>query len=42
MKNVTGVKVRTLCSICNASEIEMQGLPGGYTKILIDGVPIVS
>ena len=41
-KYVVGVDPQIECSICNASSISIQGLPGRYTQVLIDGMPIFS
>lgn len=38
----TGVRVDNQCSICNATAIKLSGLPGRYTLMLIDGIPIFS
>jgi len=38
----TGVRVDNQCSICNATSIQLSGLPGRYTLLLIDGFPVFS
>jgi outer membrane receptor for ferrienterochelin and colicins len=42
LKGEVGIGVKTLCPRCNAAEIQIQGLPGRYTQVLIDGMPVVS
>jgi outer membrane receptor for ferrienterochelin and colicins len=37
-----GVDVQTECSICNAKAITLNNLPGRFTTILVDGIPIHS
>lgn len=37
-----GVAVNTSCTNCNFSEVRMQGLEGGYSLILFDGLPVFS
>ncbi|MBN2041237.1 MAG: TonB-dependent receptor [Spirochaetes bacterium] len=37
-----GVMVNTSCTNCNFSEIRMQGLEGGYSLVLFDGLPVFS
>jgi outer membrane receptor for ferrienterochelin and colicins len=39
---VNGVRPQSNCNICNTGEIRINGLPGAYTMVLIDGMPIVS
>jgi len=39
---IPGVTVNTSCTNCNFSEVRMQGLEGGYTLMLFDGLPIFS
>lgn len=39
---VNGVRPQINCSVCNTGDIHINGLEGGYTFILIDGLPIVS
>ncbi|MBP7346688.1 MAG: TonB-dependent receptor [Sediminibacterium sp.] len=40
--HVNGVRPQSNCNICNTGEIRINGLPGAYTMVLIDGMPIVS
>ena len=42
MQMVNGVRPQTNCNVCNTGDIRINGLPGAYTMILIDGMPIVS
>ena len=37
-----GVRVDNMCSICNTTGVKLSGMPGRYTSLLIDGVPIYS
>lgn len=37
-----GISLQTECSICNVRNIVLNNLPGRYTTLLIDGVPIFS
>jgi outer membrane receptor for ferrienterochelin and colicins len=39
---VNGVRPQTNCNVCNTGDIRINGLPGAYTMMLIDGMPIVS
>lgn len=39
---VNGVRPQTNCNVCNTGDIRINGLPGTYTMVLIDGMPIVS
>jgi outer membrane receptor for ferrienterochelin and colicins len=39
---VNGVKPQLNCNICNTGDIHINGMEGGYTQVLIDGMPIVS
>ena len=39
---LNGVKPQNACNVCNTGEIQINGLAGPYTLILIDGMPIVS
>ncbi len=41
-KELIGVWVNQSCTNCNFSELRMQGLEGGYSQILIDGLPVFS
>jgi len=37
-----GVSVQTECSICNVRNVTLNNLPGRFTTIMIDGIPIFS
>jgi len=37
-----GISVQTECAICNVRNIVLNNLPGRYTTLLIDGIPIFS
>jgi len=37
-----GIDVQNECSICNAQNISLNNLPGRFTTIMIDGIPIYS
>lgn len=39
---VNGVQPQVTCNVCNTGAIQINGLDGPYTMILIDGMPIVS
>lgn len=41
-KELMGIWVNLSCTNCNFTELRMQGLEGGYSQILIDGLPIFS
>ncbi len=38
----TGLRVETDCQTCNYTQLRMNGLPGGYSQILINGKSIFS
>lgn len=42
LSQVNGIRPQMNCGVCNTGEIRMNGLPGGNTMVLIDGMPIVS
>ncbi|MGB2129151.1 MAG: TonB-dependent receptor [Flavicella sp.] len=42
LQNVNGVRPQLNCSVCNTGDININGLEGPYTFVLIDGMPIVS
>ncbi len=42
MQLVNGVRPQLNCNVCNTGDIRINGLPGPYTMVLIDGMPIVS
>lgn len=37
-----GISIQTECSICNVRNITLNNLPGRYTTLMIDGVPLFS
>ncbi len=39
---VNGVRPQMSCNVCNAGDIWINGMPGTYSMVLIDGMPIVS
>ncbi len=39
---VNGVRPQMSCNVCNAGDIWINGMPGAYSMVLIDGMPIVS
>lgn len=39
---VNGVRPQINCNVCNTGDIQINGMQGPYTMILIDGMPIVS
>ena len=39
---VNGVRPQLNCNVCNTGDIQINGLEGAYTMMLIDGMPIVS
>ena len=41
-QQINGVRPQINCSICNTGDIQINGLPGPYTMVLIDGMPLVS
>lgn len=42
MQHVNGVRPQLNCNVCNTGDIHINGLEGPYTRVLIDGMPIVS
>lgn len=42
LKFQPGLRVETDCQTCNYTQLRMNGLPGGYSQILINGRPIFS
>ncbi len=42
LQQVNGVRPQINCNVCNTGDIRINGLPGPYTMVLIDGMPIVS
>lgn len=41
LQHVNGVRPQVSCNVCNTSEIQINGLEGPYTMVLIDGMPIM-
>ncbi|MCE2732847.1 MAG: TonB-dependent receptor [Flammeovirgaceae bacterium] len=41
LQNVNGVRPQLNCNVCNTGDIQINGLEGPYTMVLIDGMPIV-
>jgi len=39
---INGVRPQLNCNVCNTGDIQINGLEGAYTMMLIDGMPIVS
>lgn len=39
---VNGIMPQVNCNMCNTSDIGINGMPGPYSMVLIDGMPIVS
>jgi len=37
-----GIKVDNQCSICNTTSVRLSGMPGRYTLLLVDGIPMFS
>ncbi|WOC51226.1 outer membrane receptor for ferrienterochelin and colicin [Bergeyella porcorum] len=42
LQNVNGIRPQINCSVCNTGDIQINGLPGAYTMVMIDGMPMVS
>lgn len=42
LEMVNGVQPQLNCNVCNTGDIQINGMPGAYTMILIDGMPIIS
>ena len=40
--NVNGIKTQINCGVCGTNEININGMKGPYTLVLIDGMPIMS
>lgn len=41
-QQVNGVRTQVNCAICNTGDIQINGLSGPYTMVLLDGMPIIS
>lgn len=39
---INGLNPQVNCNMCNTSDISINGMPGPYTMVLMDGMPIVS
>jgi outer membrane receptor for ferrienterochelin and colicins len=39
---INGVRPQVNCNVCGTGDIQINGMPGPYTMITIDGMPIVS
>ncbi|MHC5354272.1 TonB-dependent receptor [Myroides sp. LJL115] len=39
---INGVQPQLNCNVCNTGDIQINGMDGAYTMILIDGMPMVS
>ncbi|MCU0420639.1 MAG: TonB-dependent receptor [Cyclobacteriaceae bacterium] len=42
LNQVNGLQPQMTCNVCNTGSIQINGLEGPYTMVLIDGMPIVS
>jgi outer membrane receptor for ferrienterochelin and colicins len=42
MQYMNGIRPQMNCSVCNTGDIQINGMQGPYTMVLIDGMPIVS
>jgi outer membrane receptor for ferrienterochelin and colicins len=42
MAMVNGLQAMPTCNVCATGELRLNGMPGPYTQVLIDGMPIVS
>ena len=42
LSQVNGVQPQITCNVCNTGGLQVNGLEGPYTMVLIDGMPIVS
>jgi outer membrane receptor for ferrienterochelin and colicins len=42
LQNINGVRPQLNCNVCNTGDININGLEGPYTLVLIDGMPLVS
>lgn len=41
LQMVNGVRPQITCNVCNTGSIQINGLPGPYTMVTIDGMPIM-
>ncbi len=37
---VAGVDPQVECSVCNTASVSIHGMPGRYTQVLVDGIPL--
>ncbi len=42
LKGEVGIKVDNQCSLCSTTSVRLSGMPGRYTLLLIDGIPMFS
>lgn len=42
LKQINGLRPQITCNVCQAGELQINGMSGPYTLVLIDGMPIVS
>lgn len=42
LSNVNGVRPKLNCNVCDTGSIQINGLDGAYTMVLVDGMPIMS
>ena len=42
LQTVNGVQEQVACGVCGTNEIQINGMEGPYTLVMIDGMPIVS
>jgi outer membrane receptor for ferrienterochelin and colicins len=42
LQYMNGIRPQLNCSVCNTGDIQINGMQGPYTMVLIDGMPIVS
>ena len=42
MSHRPGIDVQLECSVCNVRNITLNSLPGRFTTLMLDGVPIFS
>lgn len=42
LQNVNSVRPQINCNVCNTGDIQINGLEGAYTMVMIDGMPMVS
>ena len=42
LQYMNGIRPQLNCNVCNTGDIQINGMQGPYTMVLIDGMPIVS